>query len=515
MSDFISPVILNRIPTYIQEQYPEYTQFLTDYIGFLEREQGFLQILNDWRNNIEPSNNVEPYIDMILRDCGMYLQRPITVPKSTFLFFLRDFMLSRGSAQSFNMLFQLLFGVDCSIDYPRDRMLWLSSAAYGETDYIFTKTDVWYGTSAYQFIIDNIASYGGTATGSNSGVTASIQAIQAIGYAGGYYLQIQILKPTLEFLPNDLITINVNGSVINEQILPIAVVTVVNPGSGYNIDDKITIGGALVTGRMSIGYVSKGGVTGLNIIAGGCGYGVGAAITANTGTYGSGFTGYVTSVNASGAIIAATVDTVGYNYNKLPSLRVNQLTSAACLANIQPISNTIGQISNIRTIVPYLLTTTQGITVSPTSITGSGATFSVSMATRFTTRAWADQKGFIGYNTVIQDSYKYQTYSYRLLSPIDSGLYQDMVNDLLHPAGFVKSFCVVIQGTGNTSIPPASSFALMYPVLIVDYSTTAIYTLSSFSIIVEAAPNNITVHIDKLGTQAALVTASGDEIYWH
>lgn len=515
MSDFISPVILDRIPNYIQEQYPEYTQFLTDYIGFLERDQGFLQILNDWRYNMEPSNNVEPYIDKILQDCGMYLQRPITVPKSTLLHFLRDFMLSRGSEQSFKMLFQLLFGVDASVDYPRDRMLWLSAASYGQTDCIFTKTDVWYGTSAFQFIVDNIASYGGTATGSNSGVTASIQDIKVIGYNGGFYLQIQILKPLSEFLTNDLVTINVNGTTINEQILPIAVVSVVNPGSGYAIDDKISVNGALVAGRMAVGYVSKGGITGLNIVKGGCGYSVGASITGNTGTFGSGFAGYVTTVDGSGTITGVAIDTEGYNYDTLPSLRVNQKTSVACLADIQPTSTKIGQITDVRTIVPYLLTKTDGVTVSVDSIHGSGATFSVSMTTRFTTKGWVDQKGFVGYNTVVQDSYKYQTYSYRLLSPINPSLYQDMVNDLLHPVGFVKSFCVTIEGTGSTSVSAVPGFYLMQPVLIIDYSTTVTYSLSDFSILSQTAPNNLTVHIDSIGTTAALTTAGGNEIIWH
>lgn len=514
MSEFISPVILNRIPNYIQEQYPEYTQFLTDYIGFLERDEGFLQILNDWRYNTEPSNNVEPYIDKILADCGMYLQRPITVPKSTLLFFLRDFMLSRGSEQSFKMLFQLLFGVEAAVDYPRDRMMWLSAASYGETDYIFTNTDVWYGTSEYQFIIDNIAMYGGTATGSNSGVTASIQAIQVIGYSGGFYLQIQILKPLSEFQSNDLVTINVNGHVISEHILSVAVVSTVNPGSGYAVDDKIIVNGTTVSGRMAVGYVSKGGITSLNIVDGGCGYDVKANISADTGTNGSGFAGYVTAVDGMGAITAAKIDTAGYNYNSIPSLRVNQQTTAACVADIRAVSTKIGQIVNVRTIVPYLLTSVDGVTVTSTSTTGSGATFSVSMETRFTTNAWVDQKGFVGYNTVVQDSYKYQAFSYRLLSPINPGLYQDVVTDLLHPAGFVKSFCVTIEGPG-AQVTVGTSFSLTQPVLIIDYSTTVTYELSDFSIISQVAPNNLMVHIDKLGTQAALVTADGDEIIWH
>jgi len=515
MTDFISPVILNRIPQYIQDQYPDYVQFLTDYIQFLERDEGFLGILESWRHNMEPSNNVDPYIDKILADCGMYLQRPITVPKSTLLFFLRDFMLSRGSAQSFNMLFQLLFGVNCSVDYPRDRMLWLSSASYGETDYIYTKTDVWYGTTAYQFIVDNIASYGGTATGSNSGVVASIQDIQVIGYNGGYYLQIQILKPLQEFLSNDLITINVNGTTINEPILPIAVLEVVSAGSGYAIDDKVIVDGTLITGRMNVDYVTKGGITGLSVVDGGCGYSVGANITANTGTFGSGFSGYVTAVDDLGSITAVQIDTEGYNYNTLPSLRVNQTTTAACVADIQPNSTQIGQISSVRTIVPYLgFTNTSDLTVRVISSTGSGATFSVTMGTRFTTNAWVDQKGFVGYNTVVQDSYKYQTFSYRLLSPINPSLYQDVVNDLLHPAGFVKTFCVTIEGSGATTLTPTAGFALVQPIVIIDYSTTVTYALSDFSILSQVAPNNLVVNIDQIGTQAALVTADRVEIVW-
>lgn len=513
MTDFISPVVLDRIPDYIQDQYPQYVQFLTDYIGFLERDEGFLQILEDWRDNMEPSNNVEPYIDKILQDCGMYLQRPITVPKSTLLFFLRDFMLSRGSAQSFNMLFQLLFGVECQVDYPADKMLWLSSANYGETNYIFTKTDVWYGTAQYQYVVDNVASFGGSVTGSNSGVTTAVQNIEAIGYNGGFYLRIEITAPQAEFLPTDLITINVNGTKITENILPIAVVNVITPGSGYTQNDKIIVSGTLTTGQMLVDTTTKGGVTGVNIVAPGCGYAVGNNITADTGTYGSGFSAYVTSVGTSGQITGIEVDTEGYNYDKLPSLHVNQKTTSNCLALIAPVSTAIGQINTIRTVVPYL--GFSSATASVISATGSGATFSVSKATRFTTKAWADQKGVVGVNTVVQDSYKYQTFSYRLLSPVSPAAYQDVVSNLLHPAGFVKTFCVTVQTNTPVTLTASAGFGVMIPVLIVDTSLTVTYTLSDFSVLSQTAPNNLMVHTDKIGTTAALVTDDDNEIYWH
>lgn len=512
-TDFISPVVLDRIPAYIQDQYPQYVQFLTDYIGFLERDQGFLQILEDWRDNMEPSNNADPYIDKMLQDCGMYLQRPITVNKSTLLFFLRDFMLSRGSAQSFSMLFKFLFGVQCSVDYPADRMLWLSSAAYGETNYIYTKTSVWYGTSQYQYVLDNAASFGGSVTGSNSGVTTAVQSIQAIGYDGGFYLQIEILKPDAEFLPNDLITINVNGTTISESILPIATLEVVTPGAGYAQNDKVIVNGALTSGQMLVDSTSKGGVTGLDIQAGGCGYAVGDNITADTGAYGSGFSGYVTAVDNTGSITGAQVDTAGYNYNTLPGLHVNRKTTSGCLASILPTSTAIGQINTIRTVVPYL--GTGNLTASVVSSTGSGATFNVVKTTRFTIKAWADQKGVVGINTVVQDSYKYQTFSYRLLSPVSPAAYQDVVNDLLHPAGFVKTFCVTVQSAVPVTLSPSGAFGIMIPVLIVDTSLTVTYTLSDFSVLSEVAPNNLMVHTDKIGTTAALVTDDGNEIYWH
>lgn len=515
MSEFISPVILDRIPSYIQEQYPVYVQFLTDYIGFLERDQGFLQILNDWRYNMEPSNNVDPYIDQMLADLGMALQRSITVPKSTLLYFLRDLFLSKGSAQSFQLLFGILFGAPAIIDYPRDSLMYLSNASYGETDYIYTTTNVWYGTQEYQFIMENIAQYGGTVKGSNSGVTAAVQSIEAIGYNGGFYLQIQILKPLAEFLPNDLITITVSTTSINEPILSIANVSILTPGAGYVPPDKVVVHGALIAGRLVVDHTLGGGITGLVIDTPGCGYTVGANITANTGTYGDGFSAYVSSVNGTGGITGVQIDTEGYNYNTLPSLRVNQTTSGTCLASISPLSTTIGQIAKIRTVIPYLFQgSAASLTVTTQSLNGSGATFAITASTRFTTMGWVDQKGFLGYNTTTLDSYKYQSYSYRITSGIDPSQYQDLVTSLLHPAGFVKTFCVSIQNA-PVSVFATPGFDVTIPYVIQEYGTTVLYTLSDFSILNQAAGNYLMATLDNVGTLAAFITSGGDELIWH
>lgn len=512
MSDYISPIILDRIPTFIQDEYPSFVQFLTDYLGFMERDEGFIQVLNDWKSNMEPSNNVDVFLDAILRDCGFVLKRPITVPKSTLLHVLRDFMLSRGSRQSFDILFRILFGVTCSIDYPRDRMLVPSEAAWVKTSFIFTGTNVWLGTPQMSQIISDSSSYGGTVVGSKSKASANIQDIQTIDIDNKQYLQIQISTPLVEFDTDELIQITCNGTTISEPLIPVIDLEVSSSGSGYMVDDSVSVLGAS-PGRIVVNDVSSGPITSITIQSGGSGYAVGDVIVANGKGYGSGFSAYVTTVSGSGAITSINISSPGYNYSSIPSLRVVSTTGSG--AAIIASSTEIGKVMALRTIVPYLsVNGLSGVSVLVQSNQGSGALFNAGLVSRFETSRWTDQKGVIGFNTTVQDSNKYQTFSYRLLSSVDPSGYQDIVSDLLHPVGFVKTFVVSID-PGEVSLSPTANFDLSKSIMIESPGVTFGYSLSDFTLTSVAEPNNLVGRIDSIGTFAAITTSDHDEIYWH
>lgn len=584
MKDFISPVIANRFPNFVRSEYPAFDKFLQDYLAWLEADEGFLQIINDWKRNTEPSLNVEPYIDAILRDCGFIFEREITIPKSTLLHFLRDFYLSRGSVQSFKFLFKLLFDDNVEIEYPRDHLLWLSSALYGERHYIFLRS-THTGTREYESILGNVSEYAGTLYGSQSQITSFVEGIQPILFNGGEYLKVEVQRPQGEYLPTDLMTLTVNEVSISEQIMSIVGLEIQNPGVGYLPGDQIFISGADVVGTAQVSNTRKDGITGITIVDPGCNYKVGDLILARPGFGGSGFTAQVSQVgsvpvpgqpNLKDAIISCSILSEGYEYESVPEIfakrptesmifdarfedsqRENELAKPEtttkskikdpgissnveienpatmgkkkitqappelgviqppvltkikpCVAKLLATSTKIGQIKNVSFGAPFLgFDDPSEISVQIISEHGSGATFVVKPLTRYSVSAWEDNKGFIGEKTILLDSNKYQQFSYVIRSKVDPSRYQDIVSDLLHPVGYVRSAVVEIEdqsalpvfaGQAQISIPKVLEFNEIYE---------------------EIEPLEFSVEIDLgLGINIAvsgghiLVTDTGDEV---
>lgn len=592
MKEYISPVIANRFPDFVREEYPAFDKFLQDYLAWLEQDEGFLQILNDWKSNMEPSNNVEPYIDAIIRDVGFVFERPITIPKSTLLHFLRDFYLSRGSVQSYKFLFRVLFDEDVRIEYPRDRLLWLSAANYGQRHYVYLKS-THVGSREYEGILNNVSEYAGTLYGSLSQITAFVEGVQPILYNGGEYLKVEIQRPLGEFLPTDLMTLSVSEFSINEQIMSVVSLQIDNPGIGYLPGELVQISGTDVTGTASIGTTSKGGVTNILINDPGCNYKVGDLILARPGFGGSGFTAQVAEVGPTPVTgQPALVDSIkkcvilsqGYEFDRVPdifpkrkaesmifdarfeadqrtlddstqtpvvppvsskggtstnsaptvgiidleetdresptapppefgAIKLTHLSKIKpCVADLSATSTNIGQIKTINFGAPFIgFADPSDVSISIDSENGTGASFTVKPVTRFVVSGWEDNKGFLGEKCVLLDSDKYQQFSYEIISSVDPSKYQDIVSDLLHPVGYVRSAIVEIEGSGSIGITAGSNAVVKPQVLEFNSVYTGIEPLE-FSVGVLDPGNRIVLLED--GILFPIVDENDNEIIW-
>lgn len=423
----IAPVLLDKLPEFTKELYPRFVQFMQDYLEFLEQDENFVRIILDWHHNMEPTNNVEPYIDALLRDLGFESGQNLAVDKHLILHLLRDFYLARGSEASFKFLFRALFNEDVSIHYPRDRLLVPSHATYGERHFIFTSANN-RDTDQYRNILLNIQSNGGVVTGLSSGTRASIESITIQHGSGQAYLQIEILLPNFEFDAHESVIITSGETSIVETVKPVLKIKVTNPGAGYTTEDQIAVTGPNLQGQLKIGAVSKGGITGISF-GSTTGWQVGDLIKASAHDGGFGFSAKVQAVNA-GQVTQYKVINPGYNYTEIPQLKSRNNVA------ITGTSNEIGGIQQIEVISPFVDFINAQINVI--SSTGSGAVIEAETVTRWSYNSWADHRGFIGENSTLTDSDKYQQYSYTIVSAISASNYDSFVTEMLHPAGYVK-----------------------------------------------------------------------------
>ncbi|WEM34257.1 baseplate wedge protein [Xanthomonas phage X1] len=458
------PVLAHKLPEFVREDYPNFVQYVRDYLAWMEQDDNFLGIINAWKENMEPSRQVEPYIDAMLTDLGFVSGQNLAVDKNLLIHLLQDFYLSRGTEASFRFLFRMLFNADVEIRYPREQMLVPSFAEYGERHFIFTTANN-INMLDFQDLVLYVRENGGTLTGLTTKVKASIENIQIVHGSGTPYFRIEILRPTFEFLVGEAVTIISGDYAITEFVKPVLAIEMNTPGSGYKAGEVIQITGAKLNGNAFIESTRKGGVSNIQIVSSGANYSVGDLIVARSDDDGFGFSASVTQVDAQGGITGYKVINEGYNYATLPNLYAQSTVPASLKAS----GGNVGAIQTVKMENPFVDFDTTDISI--VSAEGTGGTLTAKAVSRWETREWTDRKGFLAESSTLIDSDRVQQFSYTIVSPISSSLYDSFVADYLHPVGFVRSSSYEIVsnlGLNITSGTPAigTETPIVYPAVL-------------------------------------------------
>lgn len=497
-SNTLVPILEHRLPEFVRESYPNFVSWIKDYLTWLEQDENFLRIIEDWRQNNEPSNNAEPYITAILKDLGFEAGQGLYVTKDVLLHTLRDFYLARGSEASFRWLFRVLFNADVEIRYPRLEMLIPSYAEYGERHFIFTSA-LNRNTEAFESALAYIRENGGVLDGVTSGAESNIQNITIIYGQGTPFLQIEILKPLIEFEVGEQVNI-IAGATVSEEVQPVLSVNIVDAGAGYKSDDQIVVTGIQLQGLAAVDSTFAGGIDSVVISDPGAGYAVNDMVRASSTDDGFGFSAKVTQVDGSGGIQNIKVTSRGYNYETIPDVFIHAGSDQAILHGV---SDEIGAIQSIRISDPFVGFTDANISVI--SDEGLGANLEALPVSRWVTRGWNDNRGVIAEACTLIDSDKYQQFSYQVVSSIPATQYDDYVDDLLHPMGFIRtsSFEIVSGITLNLT----GSDSDVYTDLELIYETNLNLTFTSAYEITSIYTDSI---VDDTGV--TIITSDDDQI---
>lgn len=455
MKDTILPVIKGRFQSFVKSDYPNFAKFMADYFAWLEQDENFLRIIDDWKDNLEPSSNVEPYITAILDDVGFDITQDISVPKSTLLHFMKDFYLARGSVQSFEFLFKILFANNVRIQYPRESLLIPSYAEYGDKVYVYISASS-AGSRDYLAITENVSTLAGTLEGLTSKVIVSVESITPILGNSRTYLEVEILKSIGDFIVGENARLTIGDNSIVEVVQNVASIEIENAGSGYNVNDQVRVSDAQITSNGFVSKIKAGGITSLVITNPGCGYELGDLILARNSLNGSGFSAIVSGIGNAGEITNYSILCEGYGFLDLPEITIKRTATEGCEAVLEAQSEDIGQISKISFLGANVDFTDIAV-AEVDSDTGIGAVLNLVNDSSFSKSEWNNDRGFIGQNSTLIDSDKYQQYSYEVISSISPSRYLTIVDDLLHPVGYVRSAVIEIESSVILDTPKSAS----------------------------------------------------------
>lgn len=445
MRNYITPVINARLPGFLTSDYPNFSKFIKHYFEFLETNGNPLEILENFKERLEVNNEVDLYIDKVVSELGFDISRPYLIPKKELVIHLRDFYLSRGSENSFKFLFKVLFGDGVTIEYPRDKLFSLSNATFTGNFYVFTTANS-ENLPEFQKLIDSIKELNLTIRGVSSKIVSNVEDIRIVVSKNKHFLKVQIDSNLKNYLPYEGVTIEVANNPdihIHEYLMNTLDIQIEHGGKGYKQGDIITSSGCGINGHAVVKTLKSGSIQTLNIISPGSGYSIGDRVIAQNTVKGHSFSAIVNSVGTDtdlpvGAIRHIKVLSPGYDYESVPDIVV--ISSTGTGAVIDADSEQIGKILSVEIVEPFIdALNLSSVSYTIDSLEGSGAVLTPSAGTVYSERSsFKNLKGALEVNCIILDSYYFQQFSYILRSPIARSEYDSIIDEMVHPSGFVR-----------------------------------------------------------------------------
>ena len=332
--------------------------------------------------NIETS--VDQYVDYLREELYPSIPASYYGDKKLVAQYFKDFYESKSNEQSYRFLFKLLYNEDIDFYYPGTDILRISDGKFEKTQIIRT-SPVGTGSLTDIFLFLNKTIRGGT-----SQFLANVVDIKKffIGTVEVAEMTLKLVSGT--FSAGETI-VDIDNSNLTSTVLGIVSgVTVIDGGSGYQVDDAITITGTGSEAQAKVSSIKESPISALTVNTIGHGYQLNTeAIVNNSGTGGTGFlfevselaNTYTVTSGANtytvGEISKLSIINRGEGYFKKPSITLQDTT----IASLGLLSDKLITISNAGT--NYGVGNTLIITSLHAGNSGAGIIASVVETTTF------------------------------------------------------------------------------------------------------------------------------------
>jgi hypothetical protein len=238
---------------------------------------GALQASYDVSNLRDLDLMTDQYIEFIQREIasGFPTNFADEIDKRTALKNLRDFYQSKGTENSFKLLFRLVFNEDIELYLPSEDMLRASVGEYSKR--ITLRSGLITRDARDKNIPRSEADIvGREIVGEQSGATAIVEKAQRIVYAGAAFTEIDISDKVGTFESGELLRVSYADAITNEPVNIIVgsygmvdSITITDGGSNYAVGDRLTVTdstGVGVIAQVSQVNETTGAVTDIEIL---------------------------------------------------------------------------------------------------------------------------------------------------------------------------------------------------------------------------------------------------------
>lgn len=492
-----SVLVESQLPEFLNEEGPRFQSFVRAYYEWLETNNQITERAKNLLNYQDLENTTEEFLEFFRREILSSFPKSILADKKLVYKRIIDLYNSKGSEQSFKLLFKLLYNEDIELYYPRVDILRASDGRWRQETVI--RVSIPFAGDLNQFA-------GSEIEGQTSKAKAIVSRVTQTFETGVIVYELLLEKIRGTFVDNEQVRDSANNSgFIIASTGPLSRVSVIFGGSGHQIGDGVNFVSS--SGASANGIVTStiDDAINVSIVDGGSGYAINTPLTF-TGGFGSGASWYVSAISNTETlstfndVISSVSNVILSTGSTFVSLGANTSSVSANLAsaNISSVlSSALGTSNVVVGTIAAVLPTTRGNYTTLPSVTarynpianqnlddGSGGIkgFNASLAaSKFAgsiqsvsinnpgtgynridlvnivniTRtalnatgspfptgvvnypgAYFDTKGFLSWNNKLQDNYFYQDFSYVVKSRKSFNVYKQLMEDVIHPAGY-------------------------------------------------------------------------------
>jgi len=274
LTEKISLQVASRLPDFVNTNHPEFIVFMEKYYEFLEQQGEAYEVIGNLLQYKDIDKTIVGVQRFFNTQFAIDIPDTVLVDKEFLIKNIRSFYRTRGSEESLQYLFRILFDDEVSFRYPSLEILRTSDGKW--TRPIFIQT------SDFQDVYRTIQ--GRLLTGNTTGATAVIDLVIKVGTG---QTQFQLVHVFGTFDAGETATatdIDGNPVVITLDSM-IDKINITNEGNSYVIDDLVvfdppTTGSSSIQARVNA--LTTGTVTSLTINAGGSGYSSGEYLTVDS-----------------------------------------------------------------------------------------------------------------------------------------------------------------------------------------------------------------------------------------
>ena len=410
--------VYNRLPNDVHVSSPNFVKFMQDYQRY-NLDSGVNFVLNNYKDLLYQLAYNKSYEERILKSFGIDVDIVETSNIHGELLYklMTEFLETRGTRTSFEILFKIMFNKNVEIEYIKDKLFIPSSGTFQQTKLILI-------TGTYPIDFNT------SIRGLRSNNIVNIEEFTPYYINGSRYYIIKCNNIKENFINGEPLEVISNYGKVTEVHVPLLKFNINNGGSLYKKGDVIKINNGK-NDYFIINAVEKGIISSIDIVDGGINYKIGERIKTINQSH---FDARIKNVDINGSVTEIEIKNPGYVFTEIPEIQI--ISELGSGLTIKLISDSIGKVKNI---IPgkgsFIYDLNDTYTVE--SEFGLNLELSYQKVDGYIISEYISDNHYLGNSCLIIDSNNKHSFSYNIISDIPGIKYKNAIDKYVNPTGYI------------------------------------------------------------------------------